>query len=101
MSGNKPISSLSRFEKVMADESAPILNELNLRLFAAVMMGTSEEVSKVIQAGADVNALNLNQVCPLELANAYKRKGVAKILEAHGAHTHQSPKGKAKPTKKH
>lgn len=103
MSGSKPISSLSRFEAAMADESTPILNELNLRLFVAVMMGTTEEVSKVIKEGADVNALNLNQICPLELANAYNRKNVAKILESHGAHIHQNSntKPKIKPAKKH
>lgn len=112
MSGNKTkieaekfqISNLSRFEKAMANGSTPILNELNLRLFVAVMMGTKDEVSKVIEEGADVNALNLNQVCPLELAKAYKRKAVVKILEAHGAHgahVHQSPDSKIKPVKKH
>ncbi len=110
MSGTKPkkeaheshISTLNRFEKAMANQPTSILNELNLRLFVAVMMGTSDEVSKVIEEGADVNAVNLNQVCPLELANAYNRKSVAKLLESHGAHIHHPTKiNKNKPAKKH
>ena len=79
------VKSVNAFEKAMTKSDTPILNELNLRLFVAVILGTKEEVSQVIAAGADVNALNLNRVSPLELAKAYQRKGVIKLLEEHGA----------------
>jgi ankyrin repeat protein len=79
------ISNLVRFEQVMANKTTSILNEANLRLFASVMMGTEEDVSNAIAEGGDVNARNLNQLSPYDLAKAFKRKEIMKILEEHGA----------------
>jgi ankyrin repeat protein len=97
----KHVSTLRRFEKVLEDKNTPILNEQNLRLFLAVTLGTKAEVSQAIKDGADVNAVNLNHVCPLELARAYKRKDVAKILELNGAHLPQPTPPKKRASKKH
>ena len=58
-------------------------------------------VTKVIKEGANVNALNLNKVCPLELAKAHNRKNVVKILEANGAHLELNAETpKQRPSKK-
>lgn len=94
------IVNLSGFESAMADKSISLLDELNLRLFVAVMLGTASDVTKVIKEGADVNALNLNRVSPLELATAHKRKNVVKILEANGAQLQFDDAGKTRPSKK-
>lgn len=94
------IVNLSGFEEAMTDKSTPLLDELNLRLFVAVMLGTASDVTKVIKEGANVNALNLNKVCPLELAKAHKRKNVVKILEANGAHLQIDETQKKRPSKK-
>lgn len=94
------IMSLSGFEEAIRDNATPLLDELNLRLFVAVMLGTASDVTKVIKEGADVNALNLNKVCPLELAKAHNRKNVVKILEANGAHLDFNDAEKIRPSKK-
>ncbi len=96
------VATVAGFQKAMSDKSTSLLEESNLRLFFAVMLGTLSDVKKAIKEGADVNALNLNQVCPLELARAYNRKNVAKVLEASGAHIHHpTDTKKTRPAKKH
>ncbi len=91
MSVKKQISSLSAFTK--ANKKASILSELNLRLFVAVTLGTKEEVSKlVLEEGADVHALNFNQVSPVDLAKAFGRQDVLEILLSASAGTQNLPK---------
>jgi ankyrin repeat protein len=93
------ISNLVRFEQVMANKATSILDEANLRLFASVMMGTEEDVTKAIAEGANVNALNLNQLSPFDLAKAFKRKEIMKILEENGAQAVHRTVPKKKRTK--
>lgn len=93
MSVKKQISSLSAFTK--ANKNAPMLSELNLRLFVAVTLGSKEEVSKlVLEEGANVHALNFNQVSPVDLAKAFGRQDVLEILLGTSSGTKSLPKTK-------
>lgn len=95
-----PITGLLAFQEAINTNNPRMLNELDLRLFASVMLGTKDDVSKVIKEGANVNALNLNQLSPLDMAMAYKRKEIVKILEEKGAHPHHEIAPHASVTKK-
>lgn len=59
--------------------------DIEQRLFIAILLNAKDTVRDLLKVGADPNALNMQDTTPLQLALAFGRVDIAKILCDYGA----------------